>query len=319
MVNIKYKPQSGEGKSSSSSDREEHRTMGKGKERENSCKYNAEIVQKIIDNLDIIKQTIDSYGEIASHRSLSELMDKVKEIDEVVNNLNVNLSTTDTLTGAHSKIYDKISGLMGSIEDLMRGINVTNNNANASLTRIDKTLVALKEQIKSVKDVTTTAQTKLEYSHSVGASGNSVDINNIEQRVKEEVEKLTPKIDEIKNEVAALPHDASRVETTPANFEMKTEHKTYFTWTAVFAIALVLSAIFITRGYLVDFSNPAYLTSVLIIFCISFLATSVFNLVFAIANVDLYMEDATRLAYFIVCGIFDIGTLVLSVIVLAIR
>lgn len=318
MVNIKYKPQSGEGKSSSSSDREEHRTMEKGKERENSCKYNAEIVQKIIDNLDIIKQTIDSYGEIASHRSLSELMDKVKEIDDVVNNLNVNLSTTDTLTGAHSKIYDKISGLMGSIEDLMRGINVTNNNANASLTRIDKTLVALKEQIKSVKDVTTTAQTKLEYSHSVGASGNSGDINNIGQKVQEEVENLSKKIDDIKDEITALSKDESRVETSSAKFEIEKEHKMYFTLTAVFAIALVLSAILTTRGFIAFLPNYGLCIAAWVFVGASFLAISVFNFVFAIINVDIHMNYAARLVYFIVCGVLIAVTIGLSVAVLAI-
>lgn len=102
--------------------------------------------------------------------------------------------------------------------------------------------------------------------------------------------------------------------------QLKAEHKTYFTWTAIFIIALIVSAIFITRGYIVNFAFPGYLAFVLIVFCIAFVAICIFNLIFSINDIDLssYSADEARLAYYIVCGILVGITLFASLIGLAI-
>lgn len=289
----------------------------------NSCKYNDEIaekIKKIIENLDIIRNAFDSNGKVASQSSLSELKDEVKKINDVVNSINTNLSTDNTLTMAYSETIDKNSEFISSVKESMTSITTANRNVKDSLKQINDKFEGLKELIKGVKDLTTDVQNKLEQFSSVGGSGRDHDISGIERRVKEEIKLLSEKIDKIISKVNVLPKEAGRVRETSVKFEMKTEHKTYLTWTAVFAIALILSAIFITRGYLVDFVNPAYLTSVLIIFCVSFFATSIFNLVFAIAGIDLSDEDVNvaRLSYYIICGILDGVTLLFSIIVLAI-
>lgn len=179
---------------------------------------------------------------------------------------------------------------------------------------ITSKLLELSDLVKSLKE----ALTKLEMFHSVGASGNSGDINNIGQKVQEEVEKLSKKIDDIKDEITALSKEESRVETSSAKFEIEKEHKMYFTLTAVFAIALVLSAILTTRGFIAFLPNYGLCIAAWVFVGASFLAISVFNFVFAIINVDIHMNDAARLVYFIVCGVLIAVTIGLSVAVLAI-
>ena len=201
-----------------------------------------------------------------------------------------------------------LNDIFNSIAEIKKSLS-TVKGGNISQEQIVAQLNGLKNQISNLKmEPELTQQQINQISTQIGKT--------IVTTIGELLESINDRLNKIKGDIAQLPQKISNSSTNVAKLDMETEHKTYFTWTAVFAIALILSAIFITRGYLVDFVNPAYLTSVLIIFCISFLATSVFNLVFAIADIDLYTEDPARLAYFIVCGILDGVTFLFSIIVL---
>lgn len=213
---------------------------------------------------------------------------------------------------------DDLNNIKKNIESINTAINSLNgakqtNNSTPNLQGFSDLVARLKEAVTKLENIKLNQSDKSTGSINCGFNETKfyLEIGGI----KKELETTNKKLEEIKIDNNG---EAQETDSLDKNeFELKTEHKTYFTWTAVFAIALVLSAIFIAHRYPFDFANPICLVSI-IAFCVSFVATCGYNLYFAFRGIDLSNSEGKRLRYFVICGIFVGITLGLSIAVLAI-
>ena len=224
------------------------------------------------------------------HETNDALFGKIELIEKQLSEIKASMALQDAVKGLRSDGHG-----LNQIFDLMNEIKGTLSSASRSGVSQD--------QINAITNKITLVNTQL-----VGKIGES------ERKITSSISSVISKLNEVKN---GLESAIKKVEGGSSS-KFKPEHKVYLTWTTIFAAILIFSAIFIVRGYLTDFSNPLLLTWTFVIFCVSFVAVGIFNLVFSIADVDNYTADAGRIAYYIVCGILTALTFSMSASVLII-
>ncbi len=252
------------------------------------------ILQKLDEAIMSIKGQLDDINEnMATQSSVSDLWDNhgLNDIFKRVNEIKNLLDKID-ISSFQGRIDDSVNELEILVYKLQGSVGLTSDEYNTSSS----------ENVKKIQEHITDKLT------------------NATKPVSDKITSLSAKLNDIKKAIEEIQKNTKPSGSSVVHTSLYPEYKSYFTLTAIFAIALVLSAIFITRGYLVAFPNSALLTAALIFLCVSFGMICISNLVFSIKNIDLssYGNKFGRLLYFVLCGIFVAVSFALSIAVLVI-
>ena len=250
------------------------------------------ILQKLDEVINSIEGQLDDINEnMATQSSVVELWDNNHGLNDIFKRVNEikNLLDKIDISSFQYKINDSVNELEALVSKLQGCVGLTSDEYSASSSANVK---KIQEHITDKVDKAT-------------------------KPVSDKITSLSAKLNDIKKTVEEIQKNTKPSGSSVVYTSLKPEHKTYFTWTAIFAIALILSAIFIAHRYPFDFANPICLVSI-IAFCVSFVATCGYNLYFAFRGIDLSNSEGKRLRYFVICGIFVGITLGFSIAVLAI-
>ena len=250
------------------------------------------ILQKLDEVINSIKGLLDDINEnMATQSSVIELWDNNHGLNDIFKRVNEikNLLDKIDISSFQYKISDSVKELETLVSKLQGSVGLTLEEYNISSS----------ENVKAIKEHITDK------------------VTSATKPVSDKITSLSAKLNDIKKTVEEIQNNTKPSDSRVVYTSLSPAHKSYFTWTAIFAIALVLSAIFIAHRYPFDFANPICLVSI-IAFCVSFVATCGYNLYFAFRGIDLSNSEGKRLRYFVICGIFVGITLGLSIAVLAI-
>ncbi|HRF70854.1 MAG TPA: hypothetical protein PKV66_05435 [Candidatus Pelethenecus sp.] len=221
-----------------------------------------------------------------SHQSNDELVGKLNAIENQLNEIKGKMASQSAV----HEIWDNGHGL-NQIFDLVKDIK-------SSLTTTSNSGIS-QEQINQITNKLTLINSQI-----------ATKITESEGKINSSLSSVISKLNDLKSSLGKIKQGDS--------FEFKSEHRTYLTWTTIFAVILIFSSIFIVRGYLVDFPNLALLTWTFVVFCLTLVTVGVFNLVFSMADIDIYTADGARRAYYIICGVLIALTFSMSAAVLLI-
>ncbi len=281
--------------STPTNERQEHKTNTEIKK--NSSKeavMGSDELKTILQQLDVIQSNISELYKKSAEKNGSDL-----------SALATLQSVEDLKNGAQG--LNAIYNLIEQIKNLVYGLKIS-GFSGSQLEKILANIAAAKSQITTAKSQIAAAGSQI-----TTIESNIIDeIAQTKDDIENKLDKIGSKLQDIKN---SLPTNS---ENSKCDFQFESEHKTFITWTAIFIFTMLISAIFITRGYLVDFSNVALLTATLAIFCISVVILCVFHLIFSIGDVSIYTADTGRRVYYIVCGTVVALTFALALSVLLI-
>lgn len=250
------------------------------------------ILQKLDEVINSIKGQLDDINEnMATQSSVVELWDNNHGLNDIFKRVNEikNLLDKIDISSFQYKINDSVNELEALVSKLQGSVGLTSDEYSASSSANVK---KIQEHITDKVDKAT-------------------------KPVSDKITSLSAKLNDIKKAVEEIQNNTKPSDSMVVYTSLSPAHKSYFTWTAIFAIALVLSAIFIAHRYPFDFANPICLVSI-IAFCVSFVATCGYNLYFAFRGINLSNSEGKRLRYFVICGIFVGVSLGLSIAVLVI-